>query len=100
MERILSLIITMTVRTENKSYSGTRVGFRSHVMVNSQETERPLLTPDEARRLPDDDALIFVAGHSPIYAKKIRYFQDPTFAKRAQLLPPVDHETEAAANRV
>ncbi len=108
MELLSKLAGTMTVRTENKSYSGTRVGFRSHVMVNSQETERPLITPDEVRRLPDDDALIFVAGHSPIYGKKIRYFQDPTFAKRAQLPPPepivvratVAQEVEPAVNRV
>jgi type IV secretion system protein VirD4 len=89
MELLSQLAGAMTVRNETRSYSGSRIGIRSHVMVNSAETQRPLLTPDEARRLPDDDALIFVAGHAPIYGKKIRYFVDPTFAERARIaLPP------------
>ncbi|MBD5634834.1 MAG: type IV secretory system conjugative DNA transfer family protein, partial [Candidatus Eremiobacteraeota bacterium] len=81
---------------ESRSYSGARVGVRSHVMVNSQDTERPLLTPDEARRLPEDDALVFVAGHAPIYAKKIRFFEDRTFAERARIAPQRDSEPVAA----
>jgi type IV secretion system protein VirD4 len=88
MELLSKLAGTATVRSESRSYSGARVGLRSHVMVNTQDTERPLLTPDEARRLPDGDALVFVAGHAPIYAKKIRYFEDPTFAERARLPAP------------
>ena len=89
MEMLSKLSGTMTVRNETRSYSGARVGLHSHVMVNAQETERPLLTADEARRLPDDDALIFVAGHSPIYGKKIRYFKDPVFAERARVAAPI-----------
>jgi type IV secretion system protein VirD4 len=54
-----------------------------------QEQERPLLTPDEARRLPPDDALVFIAGHPPIYGKKIKYYQDPVFSERAKIPPPV-----------
>jgi len=58
------------------------------VMAGEQETGRPLLTPDEAMRLPDDAALIFVAGHPPIYGQKIRYYQDPVFSERATIPPP------------
>ncbi|HTJ27572.1 MAG TPA: type IV secretory system conjugative DNA transfer family protein [Candidatus Limnocylindria bacterium] len=94
MELLSKMAGTMTIRNEIKSYSGARIGMRNQVSVNAQETERPLLTPDEARRLPDDDAIIFVAGHSPIYGKKIRYYKDPTFAARARI-PAV--ETRAIA---
>jgi type IV secretion system protein VirD4 len=102
MELLSKLAGTTTVRSETRSYSGRRVGVRSQVMVNAQDTERPLLTPDEARRLPEDDELIFVAGHAPIYAKKIRYYDDPTFAERAAIAPPggirVDDERVVTAN--
>ena len=100
MELLSKLAGTMTVRSESRSYSGKRVGLRSHVMVNAQDTERSLLTPDEARRLPEDDALVFVAGHAPIYAKKIKYFQDKTFAERARVAPPTAPELERVAERV
>jgi type IV secretion system protein VirD4 len=88
MEMLSQLAGAMTVRNETRSYSGSRIGVRSHVMVNSTETQRPLLTPDEARRLPDDDAIIFMAGHAPILAKKIRYYQDPTFTQRSRIALP------------
>ncbi len=74
-----------TVRTEQRSYSGGRFGWRSNVQVSVAETERPLLTPDEARRLPPDDALIFVAGHAPIYGRKIKYYEDGVFSERAKV---------------
>jgi len=59
-----------------------------HVMASEQETSRPLLTPDEVMRLPDDSALVFVAGHPAIYARKIRYYSDPEFRGRAAVPAP------------
>jgi type IV secretion system protein VirD4 len=96
MEAISKLLGSATVRTESRSYSGARIGFKSHVMVNTQDTERALLTPDEVRRLPDDDQLIFVSGHAPIYCNKIRYYRDATFKDRASLPPPVTSSAVAA----
>jgi type IV secretion system protein VirD4 len=61
-----------------------------HVVTADQQVMRPLLTPDEAMRLPSRDALIFVAGHAPIYGRKIRYFEDPTFLARAKIAPPTN----------
>jgi type IV secretion system protein VirD4 len=76
---------TTTVRSEQRSYSGGRFGFHNNVQISSSESERPLLTPDEARRLPPDDALVFVAGHAPIYGRKIKYYEDRTFSERAKV---------------
>lgn len=87
MEMLSKLAGTTTIRSETRSYQGSRFGLHNQVVVNLQDSERPLLTPDEARRLPDDDALIFVAGHPPIYGKKIRYYKDATFAARARIAP-------------
>jgi len=87
MELLSKLAGKTTVMNETKTYAGTRMSVRMHVTANVQETERDLLTPDEARRLPPDDSLIFVAGQSPIYGKKIKYYEDPTFSARAKIPP-------------
>ncbi|PZR64564.1 MAG: conjugal transfer protein TraG [Candidatus Eremiobacter antarcticus] len=78
-----------TVRNPTRSYSGSRLGTLMHVATADQEVMRPLLTPDEAMRLPTDDALVFLAGHAPIYGKKIRYYEDPRFSRRAMIAPPL-----------
>jgi type IV secretion system protein VirD4 len=88
MELLSKLAGQATVRTEQRSYSGGRMGFRGNVQISVAETERPLLTPDEARRLPPDDALVFVAGHAPIYGRKMKYFEDATFSERAKVALP------------
>jgi type IV secretion system protein VirD4 len=88
MELISKLVGQATVQNESRTYMGPRVGFRSQVQVNSQPTQRSLLTADEARRLPDDDALIFVAGCSPIYGRKIKYYEDRVFSQRSRISPP------------
>jgi type IV secretion system protein VirD4 len=80
---------TMTVIRENISFSGARFSpVLSSITASEIVTERPLLTPDETMRLPADSSLIFVAGHSPIFGKKIRYYHDPVFSQRAQIAPP------------
>lgn len=43
------------------------------------EQIRPLLRPDEVRRLPNDEQLIFIQGIAPIWATKLKYYQDPEF---------------------
>jgi type IV secretory pathway TraG/TraD family ATPase VirD4 len=57
-------------------------------MASEQETSRPLLTPDEVMRLPDDSALVFVAGHPAIYPRKILYNADTEFLDRSSVAPP------------
>jgi type IV secretion system protein VirD4 len=72
-----------TVHHEHKTRSANGTS------VSEPATQRPLLTPDEAMRLPEDAALIFAAGHAPIYASKIRYYEDPELNTRSQIAPPV-----------
>jgi type IV secretion system protein VirD4 len=80
---------TMTVHKETRTYTGNRLNpVLMHVMASEQETSRPLLTPDEVMRLPEDAALIFVAGQPAIYGRKIRYYADPEFTERARMHPP------------
>lgn len=80
---------TMTVHKETRTYTGNRLNpVLMHVMASEQETSRPLLTPDEVMRLPEDAALIFAAGQPAIYGRKIRYYVDPIFTERAKVHPP------------
>ncbi|MHB1952328.1 MAG: type IV secretory system conjugative DNA transfer family protein [Sulfobacillus sp.] len=78
-----------TVTYTQRHYSGSRLGLvLPRVDTNDQLIERPLLTPDEALRLPTQDEIVFVAGHAPIYARKLQYYADPAFQARAALAPP------------
>jgi type IV secretion system protein VirD4 len=65
-----------------------------------QEVQRPLMTPDECRRLPGlkknsrgdvvdaGNMLIFPAGFSAIYGSQVLYFQDPEMDRRSKIPPP------------
>jgi type IV secretion system protein VirD4 len=84
---------TMTVHKQTRTYTGNRLNpVLMHVMASEQETSRPLLTPDEVMRLPEDAALIFVAGQPPIYGRKIRYYVDRIFTERATVPPPASSD--------
>ncbi|KCZ45805.1 conjugal transfer protein TraG [Hyphomonas sp. CY54-11-8] len=87
-KRISDMLGTTTEQRNQKNYTGHRLApWLSHVMVSQQETQRPLLTPGEVMQMPADDALIFLASHPPIRAKKLRYYEDLNFTERVGALP-------------
>lgn len=47
--------------------------------VSRRMEERPLLTPDEVRRLNPDQAILIPERQNPLLVHRIVYFQDPTF---------------------
>jgi type IV secretion system protein VirD4 len=80
-----------TVRHQHRTRSA------SQVSVSEPQSQRSLLTPDEAMRLPADAALIFVSGSPAIYGTKIRYYLDTDFSQRAKISAPqfsdrIEHE--------
>uniref|UniRef100_E6QPE0 Putative Ti-type conjugative transfer system,TraG n=1 Tax=mine drainage metagenome TaxID=410659 RepID=E6QPE0_9ZZZZ len=82
---------TATVEHTQRQYSGNRLAVvLQNVNTNEQIVSRSLLTADECMRLPPEDELVFVAGHAPIYAKKIIYYEDPEFAARCAIAAPVE----------
>ena len=92
-----SMAGVMTVRKARRMYSGNRLApWLSHVMESEEESQRPLLTPDEALRLPDNSALLFLAGERPIWAKKARFYDDPRLLERSRVSPPACHAIEHA----
>ena len=97
-EHLSKLCGTTTIVKESISESGK--GFNKSISRSFQETARPLLTPDEALRMPGPkknakgqieeggDMVIFVAGFPAVYGKQILYFKDETFLARAAVPAP------------
>jgi type IV secretion system protein VirD4 len=87
-KRISDALGTATEQRSMRNYAGHRLApWLSHVMVSRQETARALLTPGEVMQLPPSDELLLVSGHSPVRAKKLRYFEDRTFTARVLPAP-------------
>ena len=58
------------LRTSRSGPAGLGGGRSS---VSRSQTDRPLLEPGEVRALPDDQQLVFVAGHRPLRTQKLLY---------------------------
>jgi len=86
-----------TVLHESASFSGDRYGpSKKQITTHIQHGQRPLLTPDEVRRLrppikegrkvvAPGDMLIFPSGSRPIYGRQTLYWFDPIFSRRAAI---------------
>ena len=80
--------------------SGQRTGWLGQASKSLQEVQRPLLTVDEALRMPGPqkdaqghittpgDMVVFAAGRPAIYGRQPLYFQDPVFQARAEIPAP------------
>ena len=55
--------------------------FMQRRSVSRRMEERPLLMPDEVRRLNPDLAILIPERQNPLLVHRIVYFQDPTFRK-------------------
>ena len=78
-----------TVFRATTSLSGGRFSWiLKQKTIGEQEFGRDLLMSDEAMSLPPDESLIFVSGHPTIRGKKIKYYEDPEFLRRAQIPAP------------
>jgi len=55
--------------------------FMQRRSVSRRMEERPLLTPDEVRRLNPDQAILIPERQNPLLVHRIVYFQDSTFKK-------------------
>lgn len=95
-----------TVIKEQITTSGRRTSLMLNQMSHTyQEIQRPLLTDDECMRLPGPkknaqglieeagDMLVYVNNIPMIYGKQPLYFQDPIFAARAAVPPPLTSDT-------
>jgi len=76
-KKISDMLGTETVK--QKSFSKTRGSSKS---VNTSDQSRALLLPQELRELGDDKCVIFVEKEKPIFAEKIRFYNEKYFTKR------------------
>ena len=73
---------------EARTYAGSRLApWLPRVTESDHEIPRPLVTPDEVMRLPEEDTLVF-AGGKPIRGKKTPYYLDPEFRRRSAIPAP------------
>jgi len=95
-KRISDALGTATEQRAMRNYAGHRLApWLAHVMVSRQETARQLLTPGEVMQLPPADELVMAAGHPPIRAMKLRYFEDGNFTGRVLAPPALAADTYA-----
>lgn len=67
LEFVSKLLGKETVHTRTRGQTKGRSGSSS---MNFQQTGRDLMTPDEIRMLPNNDALLFIRGEKPVRDKK------------------------------
>ncbi len=100
-DHLSKLTGTTTVIKEQATTSGKRLGmWLGQVSTTFQEVQRPLLTTDEALRMPGPkkdadggikepgDMVVYVTGFPAIYGKQPLYYQDKVFQKRAEVPAP------------
>ena len=73
---------TVPVRSRSQS-QGWTAGTTSTSYI-----ARPLLPPEEVRRLDPKKAIIFKETSRPVLAEKVRYYSDKRFAPRVTAPPP------------
>ncbi len=80
LEFVSKLLGKETVHTRTRGQTKGRSGSSS---VNYQQTGRDLMTPDEIRMLPADDALLFIRGEKPVRDKKYNIKKHPNVRRTA-----------------
>jgi type IV secretion system protein VirD4 len=93
-KRISDALGTATEIRAQRNYAGHRLApWLGHLMISRQESARALLTPGEIMQLPADEEIVLVAGHPPVRAKKLKYYEDRNFLARLLPPPPLGEET-------
>ena len=80
LEFVSKLLGKETVHTRTRGQTKGRSGSSS---VNYQQTGRDLMTPDEIRMLPTNDALLFIRGEKPVRDKKYNIKKHPNVCRTA-----------------
>lgn len=89
---------TIHVESEHHSRGVSRGPHAQSQLVAGRtrsEQGRPLLLPDEVRRLPREAELLFAKGGAPLLVERLTYLEDREFAGRADSNPLFDPMAEA-----
>ncbi len=90
-EELSRLIGQASVRHVHRTVS------HSGVSVSESEVGRPLMTPDEVRRLGTDEVLIFTRGEHPIRARLLQYYKEPYFKRLSAIKAPAKSDRTITA---
>ncbi len=92
-KRVSDALGTATETRAQRNYAGHRLApWLGHLMISRQESARALLTPGEIMQLPSDEEIVLVAGHVPVKAKKLKYYEDSNFTSRILPAPRLGFE--------
>ena len=80
LEFVSKLLGKETVHTRTRGQTKGRSGSSS---MNFQQTGRDLMTPDEIRMLPTNDALLFIRGEKPVRDKNYDIKKHPNVRRTA-----------------
>ncbi len=72
-----------TIERDSVSINRDRQNWKTGKSVSDQVMARALMTPDELRRMDNDECIIFEKGLKPIKANKFYYFKHPMAKKLA-----------------
>ena len=86
-EKVAQMLGQTTVWQRRTRKASRREG--SHLLRDYDEVSRPLLRPEELRRLHPDRQLLLVRPYQPVVADKVRYYRDAFFAGRFDSNPYV-----------
>jgi len=90
-EEISRLVGQTSVRHAHRTESGRGA---SH---SEPEVARPLMTPDEARRMSTEEVLVFARGQRPIRAPMLKYHDEAYFHRLSAIKPPVQSDRTVTA---
>ncbi len=74
-----------TIERDSVSINRDRQNWKTGKSVSDQVMARALMTPDELRRMDNDDCIIYEKGIKPVKAKKFYYFKHNMAKKMAGL---------------
>jgi len=80
---ISAMLGERTVKVESRGHSGEFfIPMKTKAQKSISETARPLLTLDQVLTMPHRRQVIFVRSYKPVYAVKVRYYEDPAYRGR------------------
>jgi len=95
-EMLGAATIQVSTSSSGDSYKKTMILVNTkegkNTSVSKSEISRNLLNPDEVRRLNKKAVLTFVQGIPPIMGKRITYYEEEMFTRRARANPYVSNQ--------
>ena len=87
VEQISKLLGDQTLYVETRSRSSAESILASRRTTTVRDQRRPLLTPDEVRRLSNDTPILLATGAFPILTRMAGYFAIRELRRRTRLQP-------------